>query len=104
VELTAIITGVLITVGASWSWPAWVLAAWVAGHPDLLRAAGRWTGELVGWLWRLAGHDRGRRAAGPGPGGSALMLTLAWPPSHWPRRKAVVVLDAGAQVTARAHC
>jgi autotransporter translocation and assembly factor TamB len=57
VELTGMLAGLLVAVGALVVLAGVVLHAW-AGHRNLLQAAGRWVGELTGRLARITGHDR----------------------------------------------
>jgi membrane-associated phospholipid phosphatase len=68
-ELTAIVAGLLLAAGGVVVLIGLVVRAWVAGHPGLPGAAT----ELAG---RLAGHDRGYRLRGLGPGENLLVLTL----------------------------
>jgi membrane-associated phospholipid phosphatase len=71
-ELTAIISGLLLAVGGAVVPTGLVVHTWVAGHPGL-PAAATW---LAGWLRRLTGHERGRWMRGLRPGESILVLTL----------------------------
>ena len=71
-ELTAIVTGLLLAAGGVVVLMDLVVRAWVAGHPGLPAAAAR----LDGWVRRLTGHGRGSRIRGLGPDETTLVLTL----------------------------
>jgi membrane-associated phospholipid phosphatase len=77
VELTGMLAGLLVAVGALVVLAGVVLHAW-AGHRNLLQAAGRWAGELTGRLARITGHDRRLpdRARNTGESTRALLLVL----------------------------
>ena len=74
-ELTAIVTGLLLAIGGLVVLMGLVLRAWTAGHPGLPGAATR-LAWLTGWLGRLTGHDRRYQIRGLGPGGNTLVLSL----------------------------
>ena len=57
-ELTGIVAGLLVIIGALVVLAGVVLHAWGVGHRNLLQAARRWVGELPGRLARITGHDR----------------------------------------------
>jgi len=76
VELTGILAGLLVAVGALVIIAGVVLHAWAAGHRNLLQAAGRRASELPGRLARITGHDRRPPDRARPPDGSTRTLLL----------------------------
>ena len=75
-ELTAIVTGLLLAIGALVGLTGLVLHAWTAGHPGLPGAATRLAGRLARWLERFTSQDRGCRSRGLRSDENTLVLSL----------------------------
>lgn len=75
-ELTAVITGVVLAVGVFVVLAGLMLPILVASHQDLLNAILRRAGELARWFGRRVGRQPGHRVHRTGPGEKVLVLSL----------------------------